>query len=65
MFALWRCERWRQVLEVYGLSDRVTVFSYVVALLQMCVYFVDYSTLLCRKKQGFISLLDLLLHLFI
>ena len=40
------CERWRQVIEVYGLSDRVTVFSYVVGLLQICVYFVDSSTLL-------------------
>lgn len=47
------------------LSDRVTVFSYVVGLLQITVYFVDYSTLLCRKKQGFILLLDLLLRLFI
>jgi hypothetical protein len=60
-----RCERWRQVIEVYGLSDRVTVFSYVVGLLQMSVYFVDCRTLWCRKKRGFISLLDLLLQLFI
>lgn len=32
------------MIEVYGLSDRVTVFSYVVGLPQISVYFVDYST---------------------
>jgi hypothetical protein len=30
-------ERWRQVIEVYGLSDRVTVFSYVAGLLQISI----------------------------
>jgi hypothetical protein len=52
------------VIEVYRLSDRVTVCSYVVGLVQISVYFVDYSTSLCRKKHGVISLLDCYIYLY-